>query len=252
MRDERLKGGRRVWIMLWDNWGNGVNAKTPPLPEAHSGLGLGTEAERVDSTTLGFVMQRNHQRLFRAAWRIVGNREDAEDAVQSAYLSAIAAIGSFEGRATLSTWLTRIVINAALAQARSLRRRRVWLEKHSASLIEDYNEYLMRGSMSGSPEHALACRQIKRFIDDAIDRLPAQFRTVFVLRQIEECDVGEVAQTLGINTATVKTRHFRARRRLHRAFVGKFGSALSDILPFAGEARDRSDGRSSGGTLHGA
>src|SRR3546814_16262167 len=74
-------------------------------------------------------MRRNDRGLFRAAWRILRNREDAEDAVQSAYLKAFAAIRGFAGRSSLSTWLTRIVANAALAYDRGVRRRRSWLEE---------------------------------------------------------------------------------------------------------------------------
>ncbi|EPR17657.1 hypothetical protein M527_15095 [Sphingobium indicum IP26] len=85
-------------------------------------------------------------------------------------------------------------------------------------------------------------------IDDAIDQLPTQFRTVFVLRQIEELDVGEVAETLGINAATVKTRHLRAKRRLQRTLAPKLGNMLTDIFPFASEARERSATRAA---IHG-
>src|SRR3546814_28262 len=133
------------------------------------------------------------------------------------------------------------VTNAALAQARRRGQRRAWLDENPASLREDYSETLMRGSMSCSPERAFACRQIREFVDDAIDQLPVQFRTVFVLRQIEELDVGEVAETLGINVATVKTRHMRAKRRLQRALASKLGKALVDILPFTSEAHERSE-----------
>src|SRR3546814_18858544 len=101
----------------------------------------------------------------------------------------------------------------------------------------------MRGSMSCSPERAFACRQIREFVDDAIDQLPVQFRTVFVLRQIEELDVGEVAATLGINVATVKTRHMRATRRLQRALPSKIGKALADILPFTSDGHERTPPR---------
>src|SRR3546814_12952063 len=77
-------------------------------------------------------MRRNDQRLLRTAWRILRNRDDAEDAVQSAYLNAFAGIGGFAGRSTLSTWLTRIVTNAALAQARRRGQRRAWLDENPA------------------------------------------------------------------------------------------------------------------------
>lgn len=217
-------------------------------PAASSDAGLAAPAGRPSAAALRLVIQRNDQRLFRTAWRILGNREDAEDAVQSAYLNAIGAIDGFAGRSTLSTWLTRIVINAALAQVRSLRRRRVWLEENPTSLREEYSERLMRGSTPRSPERAFACRQVRRLIDDAIDQLPEQFRTVFILRQIEERNVAEVAQMLGVNAATVKTRHLRARLKLQRALAPTLGSALADIVLFAGEARERAAGRPSPAT----
>src|SRR3546814_17012160 len=97
--------------------------------------------------------------------------------------------------------------------------------------------------MSCSPERAFACRQIREFVDDAIDQLPVQFRTVFVLRQFEELDVGEVAETLGINVATVKTRHMRAKRRLQRALASKLGKTLADILQFTSQAHELSASR---------
>ena len=184
--------------------------------DSRSDLELAADIARRDAGAVRLVMRRNNQRLFRAAWRILRNREDAEDAVQSAYLKAFAAIKSFAGRSSLSTWLTRIVTNNALAHARSARRRRSLLEESEVPVLDDYREMLMRGSMSVSPERAVARGQIRQIVDDAINQLPAPFRTVFVLRQIEELDVGEVAETLGIPAATVKTRHLRARRRLQR------------------------------------
>ena len=75
-----------------------------------------------DPAAVRLITQRNNQRLFRTAWSILKNRAEAEDAVQSAYLHACAAIGDFEGRSSLSTWLTRIVVNEALGRARAARR----------------------------------------------------------------------------------------------------------------------------------
>ncbi|EPR17660.1 hypothetical protein M527_15110 [Sphingobium indicum IP26] len=116
---------------------------------------MAARVARRDPEALRLVMRHNDQRLLRTAWRILRNREDAEDAVQSAYLNAFAGIGGFAGRSTLSTWLTRIVTNAAHAHSRSVRRQRAWLEENPTSKQEDYSEHLMRGSMPGSPERAL-------------------------------------------------------------------------------------------------
>lgn len=200
--------------------------------DSRSDLELAADIARRDAGAVRLVMRRNNQRLFRAAWQILRNREDAEDAVQSAYLKAFAAIRSFAGRSSLSTWLTRIVINNALANARSARRRRSLLEESEVPILDDYRELLMRGSMSVSPEQAVARGQIRQIVADAINQLPAPFRAVFVLRQIEELEVGEVAERLGIPPATVKTRHLRARRRLQRLLGPGAGGLLSDGFPF--------------------
>ena len=200
--------------------------------ESRSDLELAADIARRDAGAVRLVMRRNNQRLFRAAWQILRNREDAEDAVQSAYLKAFAAIRSFAGRSSLSTWLTRIVTNNALAHARSARRRRSLLEESEVPILDDYREMLMRGSMSVSPEQAVARGQIRQIVADAINQLPAPFRTVFVLRQIEELEVGEVAERLGIPAATVKTRHLRARRRLQRLLGPGLGGLLSGNFPF--------------------
>ena len=165
------------------------------LRQCRSDLELAAGIARRDAGTVRLVMRRNNQRLFRAAWRILRNREDAEDAVQSGYLKAFAAIRSFAGRSSLSTWLTRIVTNNALAHVRAARRRRSLLEESEVPILDDYREMLMRGSMSVSPERAVARSQIRQTVADAIDQLPAPFRKVFVLRQIEDLDVAEVAES---------------------------------------------------------
>jgi RNA polymerase sigma-70 factor (ECF subfamily) len=207
--------------------------------ESRSDLELAADIARRDAGAVRLVMRRNNQRLFRAALQILRNREDAEDAVQGAYLKAFAAIRSFAGRSSLSTWLTRIVTNNALAHARSARRRRSLLEESEVPILDDYREMLMRGSMSASPEQAVARGQIRQIVVDAINQLPAPFRAVFVLRQIEELDVGEVAERLRIPAATVKTRHLRARRRLQRLLGPGLGGALSDEFPFDRDSCER-------------
>jgi RNA polymerase sigma-70 factor (ECF subfamily) len=204
-----------------------------------SDLDLAAGIACCDDRAVRLVMRRNDRRLFRAAWRILRNREDAEDAVQCAYLKAFAAIERFAGRSSLSTWLTRIVINDALASARALGRRRARLEEGDHTLLVRYSETLMRGSIAVSPESALARRQIGQTLDDAIARLPAAFRSVFVLREIEGLDVNAIAERLGIPAATVKTRHLRARRRLQRMLRPALSSALSERFPFGCAADER-------------
>jgi RNA polymerase sigma-70 factor (ECF subfamily) len=188
-----------------------------------------------DVAAVRLVTGRNNQRLFRTAWSILKNRAEAEDAVQSAYLSAFTAIGTFEGRSSLSTWLVRIVINESLGRERAARRRRRHLDGTSVTVLDDYREKLMRGSMSGtSPEQEYARTQVRRLLEEAIAELPAAFRLVFVLRDIEGLSVDATAEALGVLPATVKTRLLRARRRLQDALAPELKAALSDSFAFAG------------------
>jgi RNA polymerase sigma-70 factor, ECF subfamily len=188
-----------------------------------------------DRAAVRLLTERNNQRLFRAAWSVLKNREEAEDAVQSAYLNAFAAIGDFAGRSSLSTWLTRIVINEALGRARAAKRRRERLDASSVVHIEEYREKLMRGSSSASaPDAALAREQMRALLEKAIGDLPDSFRTVFVLREVEGFSVEETAEALDIIPATVKTRHLRARRRLQEALAPDLRAALTGTFPFAG------------------
>jgi RNA polymerase sigma-70 factor (ECF subfamily) len=188
-----------------------------------------------DKAAVRLLTERNNQRLFRAAWSVLKNREEAEDAVQSAYLNAFAAIGDFAGRSSLSTWLTRIVINEALGRARAAKRRRERLDASSVVHIDEYREKLMRGSSSASaPDAALAREQMRTLLEKAIGDLPDSFRTVFVLREVEGFSVEETAEALDIIPATVKTRHLRARRRLQEALAPDLKTALTGTFPFAG------------------
>src|SRR3982751_969660 len=99
-----------------------------------------------DREAISHVITANNQRLFRAAWSILKTKQDAEEAVQAAYLSAFAAIGTFEGRSALSTWLTRIVVNEALGRRRAEQRRRRHFEQEGVAVLDEYREALMRGS----------------------------------------------------------------------------------------------------------
>jgi RNA polymerase sigma-70 factor (ECF subfamily) len=216
-----------------------MTAQTSFHHEICSDLELAAGIACRDDRAVRLVMRRNDRRLFRVAWRILRNREDAEDAVQSAYLKAFAAIKGFAGRSSLSTWLTRIVINDALASARADSRRRAKLEESERPIADEYGEMLMRGSIAVSPERALARGEIGQILSEAIERLPPSFRTVFVLREIDGLNVDAVSVRLGIPAATVKTRHLRARRRLQRMLGPGLRGALTDKFPFSGPLGER-------------
>lgn len=189
---------------------------------------------RRDPAAVRLVTGRNNRRLFRAAWSILRNRAGAEDAVQSAYLRAFAAIGEFEGRSSLSTWLTRICINEALGRRRAAKRRRKALDSGSVVMLDEYRDKLMRGSVSIPPDAGHARAQLRSLLEQAIAELPDPFRTVFVLREVEGLSVEETAEALDLVPATVKTRHHRARQRLQQALAPEVKAALEGTFPFAG------------------
>jgi RNA polymerase sigma-70 factor (ECF subfamily) len=187
-----------------------------------------------DVAAVRLVTGRNNQRLFRTAWSILKDRSEAEEAVQDGYLKAFGAIGTFAGRSSLSTWLTRIVVNEALARRARAQKRSQLLNQESVVVLEEYREKLMAGSVTQSPEKALMRRQIAKLLETAIARLPDAFRPVFVLREIEGLSVEDTAEALRIPEETVKTRLFRARRRLQKELDPELCGALSETFPFAG------------------
>jgi len=187
-----------------------------------------------DPQAVRVITERCNQRLFRTAWSILRDHAEAEDVVQNTYLRAFAAIGSFEGRSSLATWLTRILINEALGRERAARRRRARLDAAAVVDLADYRDNLMRGSIQDTPDAELARGQVRALLERAIEQLPQIFRTVFVLREIEALSIEETAAALDISPATVKTRHFRARRKLQEALAPELQSALSGSFPFAG------------------
>jgi RNA polymerase sigma-70 factor (ECF subfamily) len=189
---------------------------------------------RRDREAVRHLVTANNQRLFRAAWSILKDRSEAEEAVQAGYLSAFAAIDKFEGRSSLSTWLTRIVINEALGRLRSQRRRREQLESEGVALMESYRERLAQASAEPPPDVSVAREQLRLLIEKAVAELPDNFRSVFVLREIEGLNVEETAEALGIPPATVKTRLHRARARLQQALAPEVKGVFSGSFPFAG------------------
>lgn len=189
---------------------------------------------RRDPEAVRHVLTANNQRLFRAAWSILKDRGEAEEALQAAYVSAFSSMQRFEGRSSLTTWLTRIVINEALGRLRSERRRRARLEAEGVPVLDAYREKLMAGSETPLPDAAVAREQLRRLLERAVADLPDIFRTVFVLREIDGLSVEETAQVLDVPSATVKTRLLRAKRRLQDALAPDVHEALTGTFPFAG------------------
>ncbi len=200
------------------------NGVEPPRFEADFALARRVAAG--DAGAIRLLVDRNQRRLFWAAWKILKDHSEADDAVQSGFANAFAAIGRYSGRSTLSTWLTRIVMNESLARLRKLRDRAERLSDHRLLAVREYREALAGCRRDDTPEAALARGEIRIALDKAIGGLPRIFRDVFVLRAVEGLSVAETADELGLNAATVKTRHFRARQRLQEMLSPQLGYAI--------------------------
>lgn len=187
---------------------------------------------KLDRAALRHVMTAHNQRLFRTAWSILKDRTEAEEAVHTGYINAFAAIERYEGRSSLSTWLTRIVINEALGRLRAQRRRAKMLD--GVAPLDTYRERVAHSRAEPPPDATVAREQLRLLIERAVADLPDAFRSVFVLREIEGLSVEETAEALDVPLATVKTRLHRARAKLREALAPDVKGALTGSFPFAG------------------
>ena len=180
------------------------------------------------------LLRRHNQRLFRTARAILRDDAEAEDAVQEAYMKAIRAIGTFRSEAKLSTWLTRIAANEALERLRKRKRADV-LPLEADVEIPPQDD----APQPDSPEQLAMRAETRRIVERRIDGLPEAFRTVFVLRMVEEMTVEETAAALAIPEATVRTRLFRARSLLRESLARELDIAVEGAFGFAGERCER-------------
>ena len=155
-----------------------------------------------DANAFAELVRRYQGRLYRLAYRMLGNAEEAQDATQEAFLRAYRALSSFRMDASFSPWMYRITTNVCLDMLRSRR--------PQASL----DESPLDPPAALSVEGAVAERERLRAVAEAVGRLPVGLRTVFLLRHEAELSYEEIAQTLGLPLNTVRTRLFRARNAL--------------------------------------
>ena len=188
------------------------------------------------------ITTRNNQRMFRAAWSVLRNHADAEEVVQEAYLKAFMSLETFTGQSQLSTWLTRIVINTALDRQRANNRRKTDLLSQDVAMLDEYRaRFALQETIS--PEKELLQSELSHILKGLIAQLPDEFRSVFVLREVEGMTTRETADALDLKDATVKTRLLRARRHLRKMLEPDVRSIFSDTIPFAGADCEAMTGR---------
>lgn len=218
---------------------HGASLATPVALTDHTpDAALAARAACGDDAAFACIMRRHNRLLFRTARSILKSDADAEDALQEAYLRAWRALGSFRAEARLSTWLVRIVVNEALAR---LRRRgaQVLAFDVTIDLAQASLEDAMEGNPDERPDRAAMRSEVRALMEASIDALPEAFRTVFVLRAVEEMSVDEVAVALDLPEATVRTRFFRARGLLREGLARDVDQAMADVFSFDGTRCDR-------------
>jgi RNA polymerase sigma-70 factor, ECF subfamily len=205
-----------------ENPGEAVGS-TGTRPDAASEDDLIEDVRRGDEQAFAALVRREGGRMLATARRLLGNEPDAQNAVQEAFLQAHRAIGSFAGKARLSTWLHRIVVNAALMK---LRRRRRKPEQPIDDLMRQFDE---TGSwlrpVSGwerSSDELLESAECRASVRGAIGRLPESYRQVLMLRDIEDFDTDETADMVGASANAVKVRLHRARQALRTLLEHEF------------------------------
>lgn len=199
---------------------------------------LAARAATGDARAFEAIMRRHNRMLFRTARSILKSDPEAEDALQDAYLRAWRAIDGFRSEAKLSTWLARIVINESLGRLRRSGAQVIPLDAASDS-HQSEPEDTMEDDPDQQPDRLAMRAEVRGLIEARIDRLPDAFRSVFILRAVEECSVEDVAAALNLPEATVRTRFFRARGLLREGLSRDIDLAIGDAFSFDGERCDR-------------
>jgi RNA polymerase sigma-70 factor (ECF subfamily) len=209
----------------------------PAIAEPASDSELVERALARDRGAIRSIMQKYNRRLFRMARSILRDDAEAEDVLQEAYFRAFTHLDTFRGESALSTWLSRIVINEALARRRKPQAAGVSLDALPQS-VADIILFPLNAD-SDDPERTMAQREVVRIVERGIDDLPDIFRTVLVARLVEGLSVEETAELLAIKPETVKTRLFRARELLREQIDRQIDPVLFNAFPFAGRRCER-------------
>lgn len=193
-------------------------------PEARTQHAINETREPLDE-----VLLAHHRQLFGQAFRILGNREDAEDALQDACLSAARHFDQFEGRSKLSTWLSRVVINAALMVRRGKHGYRETSLENLISEREDQAPVEIADDRQHDPEEICALSEIGTLITEQFNVLSPTLRSAFQLHHIDGLSCEEAGQSLGITVSAMKSRVSRAKRQM--------ASRLNHVRPEPGQSK---------------
>jgi RNA polymerase sigma-70 factor (ECF subfamily) len=191
-------------------------------PQVASELELVEQAKKGDTAAFTELVNRYERNIYRLARHITQNDQDAEDVLQETFLKAYANLNQFKGTSKFYTWLVRIAVNESLMK---LRRRKADKLVSLDEPVETEEDAVPReiAAWDESPEQKYSRAEMNRILSRAIDSLPPAFRTVFLLRDVEELSTEETASALNLSIPAVKSRLLRARLRLREKLNRIFG-----------------------------
>lgn len=182
-------------------------------------------------TLFELLMRRHNRRTYRAVRAILRDEAESEDAMQAAYLAAFTHLADFRGGAAFATWLTRIAVNEALGRLR---------KRANLVLVDDEPEGAEPpGGGPPDPERHAAARELITVLETAVDRLPASYRAIFMLREVEGLSTADTAASLGIGEDLAKVRLLRARTALRGEIVEMLGKDAPAAFAFDAVRCDR-------------
>src|SRR5215471_17867384 len=181
------------------------------------------------------IMRRHNQRIYRVARSILHKDDEAEDVMQDTYVRAYEHLDQFEGRAKFSTWLTRIAVNEALAR----RQRATRYQELEPGSQREGDPMDRVASLTLNPEQQVADTEIRVLLEQAIEELPDKYRTILVLRDVEEMSTSDAAEVLEISEENVKVRLHRARALLRKGLFARTGTQCKEVFNFHASRCDR-------------
>jgi RNA polymerase sigma-70 factor, ECF subfamily len=192
-------------------------------------------AQAHDLAAFEALMRRHNRRLFRVTRGVLRDSDDAQDAMQETYLRAFTRLDTYQPTGRFGAWLTRVALNEALMIRRRAKGETVSLDEVSeAALVAEETV----ASEAPSTDQFVEAAHARALLEHAIDALPENFRMVFMLRAVEGLDVRETADSLGINSNTVRTRLFRAQRLLRSELARRLNTESSEVFDFGAERCD--------------
>ena len=189
-------------------------------PQADEDVSLVSRVQSGDTDAFEGLVRRHQGRVYRTLIGITGNREDAEDGAQNTFLKAFQHIGEFQAAAKFSTWLTRIAINEGLQQLRK-RKNVESLDEPETDSEGGFRPRQVR-AWEDSPEMAYSKTELRELVERELVKLPLKYRTVVVLRDLEEISTEEAGAALGLTVPALKTRLLRGRLMLREALAPHF------------------------------